>query len=265
MHKPNVSQSLIKVITDYYHEDTLECGLKIRKQYFDKIPTKQSDAQKLGIYFEYLCTGYLPKGAEPPQPEMVYKGTAREKLAADYERANESAELYKKIIADYGIEILSNGEYMLDDGVSGITDLRAIFKGKECIIDIKYSALFDDKFSEFGWHIPSLNLKSKLMLQPIHYKWLAEKIYGIPNMPFYFFVFSAKDSSKVKIIEVNIDEAHIMIHEDTIEKMRRYIQFHYDNPHTLKARPKFLRCMECPYVDNCEEKIIIPQVDKVDY
>lgn len=265
MTKPNVSQSLIKVITDYYHEDTYECGLKIRKQYFEKIPTPQSDAQKLGIYFEYLCTGYLPKGVDVPQPEMVYKGTAREKMSADYERATESANLFKKIIQEYGIEIITQGEYMFDDGVSGITDIRGIFKGKECIIDLKYSSLFDDKFSEFGWHVPSLNLKSKLMLQPIHYKWLAEKVYGIENMPFYFFVFSAKDSSKVKIIEANIDEAHIMIHDDTVEKMRRYIQFHFDNPNTLKARPKYIRCMECPYTDSCSEKVTLPDIEIVSY
>lgn len=265
MSAPNVSQSIIKAISDYYHEDVLECGLKIRNQYFDRIPTPQGDAQKLGIFFEYLCTDYLPKDTEPPQPDMVYKGTAREKMSAEYERVVESAELFKKIIEDYKIEILQVGEYMYHDGVSGITDIRAKFNGEECIIDLKYTALFDDKFTDFGWHVPSLTMKPKLMLQPIHYKWLAERVHNIKDIPFYFFVFSAKDSSKVKIVKTEIDEAHVMLHTDTIEKMKSYVEHLYNNPHLLKARPKYIRCMDCPYYNTCEEKATLPDIEIISH
>lgn len=265
MQKPNVSQSIIKALTEYFHEDTLECGVKIRKQYFEKLPTEASDAMKLGVYFEYMATGYLPKDTEPPIPDMVYKGTAREKMSADYERATESAELFRIFLDKYNVEILSKGEYMFHDGVSGISDLRARFNGEECIIDLKYSALFDDKFTDFGWHVPSLNMKPKLMLQPTHYKWLARKLYDTHDMPFYFWVFSAKDSTKVKIIRCEIDEGHVDIHTSTIEKIRKYIDHFYNNPEKLEARPKYLRCMECPYFNDCEHKIVMPEIETIYY
>jgi hypothetical protein len=265
MQKPNVSQSIIKVLTEYFHEDTLECGVKIRKQYFEKIPTPHTEAQALGIYFEYMATGYLPKDTLPPVPDKVYVGTAREKLSADYQRANESAELFKLFAEKYGIEIITTGEYMNHDGVSGITDIRAKFNGEECIIDLKYSSLFDDKFTDFGWHVPSLPMKPKLMLQPTHYKWLARRLYGVHDMPFYFWIFSAKDSMKAKIIRCNIDEAHVDIHDTTIDKIRQYIDHFYNNPDKLEARPKYLRCMECPFYNDCDHKIVMPEVETVYY
>jgi hypothetical protein len=200
MQKPNLSQSLLKAYLDYYSEDVKACGLQLYNQFFLKIPTPPSDAARLGIYFEYLATGYLRDGEAPPQPDIVYKGTPKEKLSAEYERATKSAELFKKMIKDHNIEILQYGEYMLHDGASGISDIRANWDGEECIIDVKYTSLFDDKFNEYGWHTESLVFKSKLLLQPIHYKYLARKKFNQDNIPFYFFVFSAKDPEKAKII-----------------------------------------------------------------
>ena len=112
MQKPNLSQSLLKAYLEYYDDIERGCGLALHKQYFQKLPTPQSDTQKLGIYFEYLCTGYLREGDPIPEPEMVYKGTPKEKMAADYERATKSAELFKKMINEHNIKIIKYGEYM---------------------------------------------------------------------------------------------------------------------------------------------------------
>ena len=98
MQKPNLSQSLLKAYVDYYDENVKGCGLKIRKQYFEKLPTPSSDAAKLGIYFEYKATDYVREGDPIPQPKMVYAGTSKEKYAVDYERAAESADLFKEIV-----------------------------------------------------------------------------------------------------------------------------------------------------------------------
>ena len=167
MQKPNLSQSLLKDYLDYYDENVKSCGLAIRKRHFEKIPIPQSEVQKLGTYFEYMATGYCHDQNNPPQPKISYKGTAREALAVDYDRANKSAELYKEIIKKHGIEVIKYGEYMNHDSSSGISDIRAKWNGEECIIDLKYTALFDDKFNDYGWHTESLVYKSKLLLQPI--------------------------------------------------------------------------------------------------
>lgn len=266
MQKPNLSQSLLKEYLDYYDENVKGCGVKLRKRYFEKIPTPSSDVQKLGIFFEYMATGYHNQNEPTPEPEMVYKGTAKEKMAADYERAAKSAELFKEMLVKHNVEVIQYGEYMNHDGCSGISDIYAKWNGEECIIDLKYTSLFDDKFNEYGWHTESLPFKSKLLLQPIHYKYLARKIKDIDDIPFYFWIFSAKDPEKVKIIKVNIQEEHINLHEQiTIEKMKKYIDFHYNNPDKLEARPTYLRCKECAYFDGCEHRADIPLIEEVYY
>lgn len=266
MQKPNLSQSLLKAYLDYYDENVRGCGLALRKQFFEKIPTPQSDVQKLGVYFEYMATGYSHDPNNPPQPEMVYKGTPKEKMAADYERATASAQLFREILQKHEIEVIAYGDYMIYEGASGISDIYANWKGEECIIDLKYTALFDDKFNEYGWHTESLPYKSKLLLQPIHYKYLMRKIKGVENMPFYFFVFSSKDPEKVKIIKTNIQEEHINLHEEiTVQKMKKYIEYHTDNPDALQPRPSYLRCKDCAYFDSCEYKTEIPLIEEIYY
>lgn len=264
--KPNLSQSLLKAYVDYYDENVKGCGLQIRKQYFEKLPTPSSEAAKLGIYFEYKATDYVREGDPIPQPKMVYAGTAKEKYAVDYERAADSALLFKEIVKKHNIEILKIGEYMTHDGCSGISDIRAKWKGEECIIDLKYSALIDDKWNEYGWHTESLVYKSKQLLQPIHYKYLVKKTMGIEDIPFYYFIFSSKDPKKAKIIKTNIQPEHIQLHEDVfVPKMKSYIDFHYNNPEKLEARPNYIRCLECPFYDNCDKRADVPLIEQIDY
>ena len=264
--KPNLSQSLLKAYVDYYDENVKGCGLQIRKQYFEKLPTPSSEAAKLGIYFEYKATDYVREGDPIPQPKMVYAGTAKEKFAVDYERAADSALLFKDIVKKHNIEILKVGEYMTHDGCSGISDIRAKWKGEECIIDLKYSALIEDKWNEYGWHTESLVYKSKQLLQPIHYKYLIKKTMGIEDIPFYYFIFSSKDPKKAKIIKTNIQPEHIQLHEDVfVPKMKSYIDFHYNNPEKLEARPNYIRCLECPFYDTCDKKADVPLVEQIDY
>lgn len=266
MNKPNLSQSLLKAYVDYYDENTNGCGVELRKRFFEKIPTPSSDAQKLGIYFEYMATGYHQENQPLPVAEIVYKGMPKEKMSVEYERATKSAMLFKEMISQHNIEIIKYGEYMCYEECSGISDIYAKWNGEDCIIDVKYTALFDDKFSEYGWHTESLPFKSKLLLQPIHYKWLIRKLKGIEDIPFYFFIFSSKDPEKVKIIKVNIQEEHINLHDEiTIEKMKKYITFHFNNPSKLEARPSYLKCKQCSYFDNCEFKATVPLIEEVYY
>lgn len=275
--KPNISQSLLKDYDDFYDLNKMSCGLYLFKKYYQKLPIPQSDVQRLGTYFEYKCTNYVNKNSPIPLPDKVYVGTAKEKLAADYERAEQSAKLYHRIIEKYGIKILSVGEYMYIDEMSGILDIRAEWDGVECLIDIKYTGLFDDKFSPYGWATDSLIDRPNLTIQPIHYKYMNGKINNNPDIPFYFFIFHAKDSDKAKIIHINVDEIAIERHEMMIEKFRgirdkhyeKYdqyasdMQISYDRTADLVARPKLTRCLDCPYHSGCDKKIDVPQIEEV--
>jgi hypothetical protein len=275
--KPNISQSLLKDYDDFFDLNKMSCGLYLFKKYYQKLPISQSDVQRLGTYFEYKCTNYVNANSEIPQPDFVYKGTPKQKLATDYERAEQSAQLYKRIIEKYDIKIISTGEYLYHEEMSGILDIRAEWNGIECLIDIKYTGLFDDKFSPFGWATDSLIDRPNLTIQPIHYKYLNGKIKNNPNIPFYFFIFHSKDSDKAKIIHVNVDEIALDRHEMMIDKFRairdkhfdKYDQYaadmaiSYDRTADLVARPKLTRCLDCPYYSNCDKKVDVPHIEEI--
>ena len=124
------------------------CGLFFKARYIDKIPFKDepSAAMKEGIYFEYLCTGSLPRNGIVPEPEKTLKG----QLTTAYQRVYDAAQLFKKIIAHYKIKIIKVGYVISTDTMTGIIDIWEEWNGKECIIDMKYSGLIDDKWDELG-------------------------------------------------------------------------------------------------------------------
>ena len=262
--KPNLSQSLLKDYYDYYSNNA--CGYYIWQKHFLKLKTEPSLVQQLGIYFEYMATGYVFKGDEVPTPKMVYQGSSREDMAKAYKRADLSALLFKKMLTVHNVVIKKFGNYMLYNGASGITDIEAIVGGRPAIIDVKYTSLIDDKWSEYGWHTETLAGKKKLMLQPAHYKYLKRKIEGIENIDFYYWIFSSQKPHLAKIIKVEMEDEVIDLHEQHyVEKMKRYIDYHFQDPSQLKANPSYLKCNECPFFDVCEKRITVPQVEEVQF
>ena len=264
MNKIKISQSLMKSYVDYLNEK--ECGLLFDAKYIKKDPDSQgepSDAMKAGIYFEYLCTGALPRNGIAPEPEYVYKGKPNQKLSAPYERVVESAENFKKIIAHYNIEILSVGLVLQDDLKNGVIDIEANWDGRKVFIDLKYSGLIDDKWSEMGWDIESLHMKDSLMIQGVHYKLLAKDVLGIDDIPFYYFVFSSQDPNNIKIIEQQVEEsktqAHIVAIQNILGKIDKDIQ------NGFKAYPSMSKCSKCPINFKCESKIDYPLINTIYY
>lgn len=261
-----ISQSLLKAYVDYLQNK--ECGLLFNAKYIVKDPeaeTPPTDAMKLGIYFEYLCTGALPKNGKVPEPEMAYKGTARERLSVDYERVQQSAEVFKSIIKHYDIKILQVGMALetQSPAMSGVIDIFAEWDGQKVFIDTKYTGLIDDKWSETGWDLESLPIKDSLMVQGVQYKILAQKCLGIEDIPFYYFVFSSKNPKDVKIIKQTVDEsriaAHLLAVGNTAERLRNDIK------NGFAALPSLKKCSECPIAHKCPSKVDYPLVDEVYY
>ena len=264
MKLPKISQSLIKGYVDYLNEK--ECGVFFKANYIDKDPEAQkepSDAMRSGIYFEYLCTGALPKSGEIPEPDVVYKGKPNEKMSAPFERATESAKIFKSIIEHYDIKILEVGLSLTDGEISGVIDIFAEWKGQKVFIDLKYSGLIDDKWNEMGWDLESLHMKDSLMIQGVHYKLLAEKCMGITDIPFYYFVFSTTDPTNVKIIKQEVDESkmasHIVAIQNISQKLTDNIQYGF-NP-----LPSMAKCSKCPIAHKCDSAVDYPLVDEIFY
>lgn len=261
MNVPKISQSLMKSYVDYLNGK--ECGKLFKAMYIDKDPEAQmppSDDMRLGIFFEYLCTGALPRDGKTPEPDVVYKGKSNEKLSAPYERAIESAKLFKKIIEHYNIEILEIGRVLSTNEENGILDILAKWNGELCIIDLKYSGLIDDKWNERGWDLESLHMKDSLMIQPVHYKYLANKCLNVDDIPFYFFVFSNSDINNVKIIKAEVDESKMQSHIVALQNIKSKLA-----TDKFIAHPTLKKCSKCPISHKCESKIDYPLIDEVFY
>lgn len=258
----NISQSLIKSYTDYKMGN--ECGLVINEKYIKKNYPPPTDAMKKGIYFEYKATGALPLDGNIPQPEVVYKGKPNEGLSAEYKRIEESVLLFKSILKHYKIKILSVGKKITVSGMSGILDIEAELDEKKVYIDLKYSALIDDKWNELGWETQSLPYKDKLMLQGVHYKILAKESEGIEDIPFYYFIFSPADSKYAKIILQEVDDDRINLHYAVVSNVRSEFTKELESG-GFKPMPSLKRCSGCYLFSNCQHRTEVPLIETVYY
>ena len=256
-----ISQSLIKEYSKYKQKKT--CGLQVKAKYFDGIKFPSSAVMNAGNYFEFMATGCLPRTGEIPIPEMIYKGTSKEKLATDYERANDSAVFFKKIINKYQIEIIETGKVITINNRTGILDVVAKFNDRLSVIDLKYSGLLEDKWNEMGWETESLPYKDNLMIQAVHYTMLLADLNNLEysDVDFYFFIFNSKDPEDAKIIKINIDSDVFETHLQLINKVEKEL---LENNFNLKPYPSLKLCRTCPLSD-CKHKLTIPNIEEVYY
>ena len=254
-----ISQSLLKALTKYAEKK--ECGLKIEALYIDKVKGTTTPAQALGNWFEYKCTGALPAyHPEVPEPKVLKSG----KLSVAYERMLNQVENYKQAITHYKVTDLKDGVSLNWGNITGTADIIAKVDGKPSIIDIKTTALFDNKWEEFGWNTEHLagefRPKLNLLLQALHYKWLYKNIYG-EDADFYFWVFSTTNQNDFKIIKVNIEDE---LYEEHANDIRAALNFLMHNIKTgFRAIPEISRCAKCFLSESCTSKIEVPVVSEV--
>jgi hypothetical protein len=258
-----ISQSLMKALSEYVQG--YECGIAFRELYINKTISKTpSDAMKLGIYFEYMATGALPRSGEAPQAEYVYKGKPNERMATDYERATASAEYFKSLVKFWDINILHTNFTMETETMKGIADLVVEWNGKPAIIDLKYTGLIDDKWSEMGWHKDFVQEKDNLMVQGVMYKMLAKEVLGIDDIDFYFWVFDSRNPLNVRIIHENVEQGRFITHKEAVDSADKYLAYHIKQ-NDWTPRPELLRCSNCPLKPNCEHAVDYPSIEEVYY
>jgi hypothetical protein len=268
MDKILINQSLVKDLVKYQNGNL--CGLQFTNKWILQQFGEGSKSNKLGHYFEYLCTGALAKGeTNPPEAEYTKKG----ELTSEFKLAKEQSVFFHQLMTKFGIKLISKGDKVIaDDKWVGTLDILAQWESignyidfefgednpeKKIIIDLKYSGLLEDKWSEFGWHTDTLSKKQGTMLQAKHYKFLFWKKYGF-NPPFLFFIFDTKDVGKVKIINVDIEDWQLEQHEEFLEKAKRY--FEYQLEKGFEPKPKYEHCIKCKFSTWCQFKIDTPIV-----
>ncbi len=270
-NKIYINQSLVKDLIKYQNDEL--CGLVFHNKWILQQFGGGSKANDLGHYFEYLCTGALAKGeSEAPIPETTKSG----ELTADFKTAKKQAEYFHSLLPKYGLKLLDAGNKIIaDDTWIGTLDIEAkwdaIFENENLnfdtnnkdhivIIDLKYSGLLNDKWNEFGWHDETLGRKQGTMLQAKHYKFLYWKKYGF-NPPFFFFVFDSKQVGKAKIINVEIDTYELELHEEFLQKAKRYFEINLESG--FQPKPSYDLCISCKYQHLCSFKIDKPKIISV--
>lgn len=271
MNKIYINQSLVKDLIKYQNDEL--CGLVFHNKWILQQFGSGTKSNDLGHYFEYLCTGALAKGeSEAPIPETTKSG----ELTADFKIAKKQAEYFHSLLPKYGIKLLDAGNKIIaDDTWIGTLDIEAkwdaIFENENLnfdtnnkdhivIIDLKYSGLLNDKWNEFGWHDETLGRKQGTMLQAKHYKFLYWKKYGF-NPPFFFFVFDSKQVGKAKIINVEIDTYDLELHEEFLQKAKRYFEMNLESG--FQPKPSYDLCINCSYQHLCSFKIDKPKIISV--
>ena len=234
------------------------CGLVFEAKYitraFSEPPT---DSQKEGIYFEYLCTGSLPKSGEVPQPDRTNKG----EMTAAYKRATDAASFFRRIMEHYNIKIKKVAYKVANDLMEGLFDIWAEWDGQDVIIDLKYSGLLDDKWNEMGWDTDVLPQRHNTMRQAVHYKMLARDVLK-SDAEFYFFVFNNKEPNDMKIILATIDEDKFYMHELDVLKCKSEIEAEIKKG--FIAKPDYRTCKDCP-AQSCSFRANFPLIQQVFY
>ena len=259
--KRKITQSLMKDFSDYLLGK--ECGLVIKAKYFDGVEFPSTEAMKLGHYFEFKATGQLPKYGEVPEPVKVYKGTAKEDFSTDYKRAIQSSELYKKLIKEFQIEILSVGKTITSGFMEGTLDILAMVEGRRAIIDLKYSGLIDNLWSPMGWHEDSMAENEGHMIQAVHYS-LLERLESNADVDFYFWVFNSKNPDDMRIYQIIIEESRFDMHLHSVFETRKRIM-NIAKSKSWKPYASPVKCMDCPLVKTCKHKQLLPKPIKIYY
>ena len=256
-----ISQSILKRMKDYINNE--ECGLKIKAQYVDGVVFPPSEAQLLGQWFEYVCTGAMPPYDSERVPEA--KKLKNGNLAKSYERMQYQVANFKNLLKHYNIEIVSIGEEIQYGNARGTTDIIAIVDGQKAIIDLKASGLIRDKWNPLGWEdiANPYKPKMKVLTQAIHYKYIAKNAWQCDDVPFYVWVFSTTNEKDNRIIKVEIDEDEYALHERELADAKVYLEKQLENG--FKAKPSMLRCRNCPLAHSCEHKTEFAEVEVVHY
>ena len=180
-----ITQSFIKAFQEYLNGQ--ECGLILKAKYVDGIDFPSTDAQNLGQWFEYICTGAKTKHGRIPEPEYLKDGKT---LAAKYRLMESHKATFERILAAYQIKILEVGKTLSYEGYEGTIDIIAEMLGEKVFIDLKTTAHINNKWEDYGWDIDTLDTKEKLMVQAVHYKLLGWKIYGNEGLAAFVFTFN---------------------------------------------------------------------------
>ena len=243
-----LSYSLLSAFDKYLKEEM--CGLLFRAVYIDKTAelVLNKEAMDAGKWFEHEATGY----GEKIEPVRIKSG----ELNATYRVLEQQLENFKSIQKTFTDDVVYGYEMVLQEpfDAKGIFDIMT----SDFIADIKVSGNINSR-DEYGW---SGDLRFKPVIkQAKMYVWLYWKASDGEILPFYFYVFSTKDSNDVKVFEINISEDTLIEFENYLTESKARLD--YFDAIGFDAYPSLENCCECPLKETCEFFTMLPKVEVI--
>lgn len=244
--------------------DGKECGNLLKEQWInDRLIGYDSDSMALGVYFEFILTGALPKSRVIPKPVMMVSG---KDMMSEYRTAHRNATRIKEYFDRMGLVIIHYGKKWTKGRFEGTIDIVVECTkpiefdglswkvGDKLVIDTKYSGLIDERWSEHGWRWTDQQKK--------YHGIQAKQYHYITGLPFYFLVVSSKNDIDVKLFFVPVDEDMVEAHLKEGNYLMK--EFKLAVEVGLIARPEISKCLECPLKNECSDKHTFPHVEIVD-
>lgn len=240
-----ISQSFIKDMLAYRAG---ECGTYLEARNSGVIEMEPSDAMKLGVYFEYLVSGGLPRSGVVPEPVMTKTG-----LAAAYQYATSQAERVKTYIKRMGWKIVEVAPFIQNGVIEGHLDCICEDKaGNRFVLDLKYSGLVTDRWSERGWLFTE-SQTAYHAIQAVQYDLLT-------GLPFYYLVAESKQGGKVEVFYVDISDEARQRHAALVADAQEFEEMMAVG---LEPRPEVTKCESCPLYESCNYRAIYPTIKTI--
>lgn len=297
MKKLSISQSLIKDWRDYETGDfcgLLFDALWISRTH----RIEPNMTMLLGKWFEYLALGpwkkdmgqYFMEGMKAAgkkavdQWDEILQNPWGESEPADVEAhfTSKFVNLYYQAIhlrttfKAYGIEPIKIQEKVITDmgriwrrtmvwdvyaQVNAMPDPNKPGKTlppHKAIIDTKATGLIDDRWKPYGWDVPSLIYRDKILVQPIDYLDQVRLHEDLEVEAFYFFVHSNTNDSSRKIVKITTTNGILDAHRKEVQRIVETIDF--ERFKGWKPYPDLERCNDCPLKNECKHRANHPSV-----
>lgn len=262
----HISQSFMKEMREY--EAGGGCGNLMHHRWVEnKLVELKSKAVRLGVYFEYITFGSLPKSGIRPTPEFMKSG---KDMLAEYRRAHEKKPQVLKYLADMGFIVKHKGKKYTRGRMQGTVDLvleatrtitfqdgHTLKKGDQIVVDVKYSGLLDDRYSKHGWMLDISDI------QRAYHGTQAKQYHYISKLPFYFLVINNTEKEAIKFLRVTISEDGMKRH--LAEAVQLFENFELTATIGFEPRPEYSKCLDCPIYEYCNDKHTYPHPQLIEF
>lgn len=253
----NISKSFLIEYFGYRNGET--CGHLLTEMYVKhSIRTEPTKATLGGHYFERQCINYTSGDSNKLNAQLaevgLLVGKEKDQPSAELKRIDEQVTIFKEQMKHLPIEIKTVGDTVQYDDYKAVLDIYGTYDGREAIIDLKLTGVFDKKWEDFGWHLDTLEDKWKLMMQAKLTKWIWMQKYE-KQIDFYFWVFSKTEKLQQRLIKIDIDKDNMRIFTKQLLDAKQNIYESFAQGFT--PYPEYNRCRDCPLKGNCEYEATI--------